>query len=198
MGRSKLGIELSCAGFGALGGLGLASALESRLDLVYVVVRKGSDKRWLDPYSQRAKRIGKPCIILEAENAERGMSFSIKSGVNAVLESLEIPHGLVIMLGDQPLVTGEMINRLIDNFYEHMGLDYVASSDGITRQPPVLLANSMFDELMKLEGDAGAKRLLGDSRWRGSDILAGDSKRLLDVDTEEDLQVLNDYCIALR
>lgn len=198
MGRSKLGIELACAGFETLGGLGLAAALESCLDIVYVVVRKGSDKRWLEPYSQRASRIGKPCIILEAEDAEQGMSFSIRSGVNAMLDSLKIPRGLVIMLGDQPLVTGEMINRLIGHFYEHTGLDYVFSSDGITRQPPILLASTMYDQLMKLEGDAGARRLLGDSRWRGSDILAEDSRRLLDVDTEEDMEVLNRYCIALK
>ncbi|MHA7963140.1 nucleotidyltransferase family protein [Paenibacillus sp. CAU 1782] len=198
MGRSKLDIEWPCAGGETLGGMGLAAALDSRLDSVYVVIRKGSDRSWLKPYSRGPDSIGKPCVILEAEGAELGMSHSIRSGLETIRLSGELPRGLVILLGDQPLVTGDMINHLICRFLGQKGLDYVASSDGVTRQPPILLASSMYGELLKLNGDAGARKLLADNQWRGDEVLVPDFGRLLDVDTEEDLQELNRYYIALK
>jgi molybdenum cofactor cytidylyltransferase len=63
----------------------------------------------------------------------------------------------------------------------------VASSDGVRPRPPALFGKALFDELLVLEGDQGARELIK----RGKHVVTSPAE-LVDVDTQEDLQALRD------
>ncbi|MBD2871160.1 nucleotidyltransferase family protein [Paenibacillus arenilitoris] len=196
----KQAMELS-AGI-PLGSLGLRALLSSRLDGVAVVVRPDDPLNWLESIGMEAAAVAHgagaaPRIVVCAE-AERGMAFSIRRGLEDVLEKRPETEAVVIALADQPFITADMIDELICRWREHPRLDYVAtagSDDGRGEPlllPPALLNRSMFEALRQLEGDAGARGLFRSSRYRGRGLPAPSGKTLLDVDT------LRQYDLACR
>jgi molybdenum cofactor cytidylyltransferase len=109
-----------------------------------------------------------------------GMAGSVAAGVAAVGNE---HAGAVILLGDMPLVTPALINRLIDCFGERDGLSAVVPVAGGRRGNPVLLSRSLFAQVMQLTGDSGARMLLE----QAGDMVA---EVLVDVDTRKALEAL--------
>ena len=64
----------------------------------------------------------------------------------------------VIMLADQPLVTADDINTLVE-VYRRTGKSIVASEYAGTSGAPMVLSKRLFAEVAALNGDEGAKRL---------------------------------------
>ena len=99
----------------------------------------------------------------------KGLSTSLISGINAVPDDCD---GAVVLLGDMPDVTAHTIDRLIAAFDpEEDRAICVATRDG-KRGNPVLWSREFFPDIRKLEGDVGAKSLIGenaDTRLRGRD-----------------------------
>lgn len=203
MGRSKLDIKLKGAGGVKLGELGLFAALSSQLDSIFVVKRSAGNDRGQTTVDEatgsgNGRRVanaapttcGKAVCVVEARDSALGMAHSITAGLQAALSSKAPLDAVIVMLADQPLISGSMIGALIRRFREEKNLDFVAYSNGNSLLPPVLLASSMFGELERLKGDAGARRLLSGDQWRGSVIPCEEPWRLLDVDTEDDLKEL--------
>ncbi|ULL19689.1 xanthine dehydrogenase [Paenibacillus sp. H1-7] len=183
MGRSKLSIELAAGR--RLGGYALDQALQSALNRV-VVVTRGGEVDWLSP------SFGAACTEGRLQRAvcfdsDKGMAHSLRCGLQAACEVSE-PDAVVVLLADQPLVSAEMINRLIGSYKECPGLDYVAAGCLGAPRPPVLFAKSMFDVLRKLEGDEGARSLFGLPHYSGMIREEAETYRFLDADTPEDLE----------
>jgi molybdenum cofactor cytidylyltransferase len=94
-----------------------------------------------------------------------GMGSSIRAGMTALAAAAPGARAVVITLCDQPLVTGAFIDRLAERYLAEagdsgMGAPTVAAEyDG---QPgvPALFPRSRFAELSRLDGAAGARRLL--------------------------------------
>ncbi len=185
MGRCKLSIPLHDGGW--LGGLALREILRSKLDRVYIVT-KDDEPAWLTDALSSAEAGKLERTVVKALHAEAGMSHSIRSGLRAAAASGA--DAVVIMLADQPFVTREHLNRLIACFSKAPSLHYVASNDGGGSMPPILIASSLFPELMKLEGDKGARELLRQSRFRGETLMPFNPLELADIDTEEELAEL--------
>ena len=112
---------------------------------------------------------------------ELGMSLSLRMGVEAARDSgIE---AVLVTLADMPQVTAAQIYRLFD---AAGGADtIVASSDGVHSKPPALFGANRFDALMSLAGEAGARDLI----LAGRHVVAHPDE-LIDVDTEEDLDLL--------
>lgn len=107
--------------------------------------------------------------------AEEGMSTSIRAGVYRA-EAMKA-DGVVLMTCDQPGVTAEHLRALCAEPEATAGSGY-AGKVGIPAYFPAV----RFAELMKLQGDAGARALLRGARSVLCEELG------LDVDTEEDLK----------
>lgn len=90
---------------------------------------------------------------------------------------------VLIALADMPRVTAAHIYRMFDAA-DGTGT-IVASSDGVSPMPPALIGRDLFDDLLALEGDEGARDLIK----RGHHVIAP-PKELFDVDTREDLETL--------
>ena len=117
-----------------------------------------------------------------------GISTSLKKGL-AKLVDLDVPAA-VIMLSDQPFVSEKTIRSLIDK-YASSGRPIVASEyDGVLGVP-ALFAREVFDELLALEGDTGARAVIRkSSATRVATIDAPEAA--FDVDTPTDHQRLQE------
>ena len=112
-----------------------------------------------------------------------GMASSIRIGIGNLLEA----DGVVITLCDQPFVTHATINSLLYKQQE-TGKKVVASAYNGISGVPVLFKQSLFNELLLLQGQEGAKKILHNH----PDDIATISfdKGSIDIDTLADYEEL--------
>jgi CTP:molybdopterin cytidylyltransferase MocA len=115
--------------------------------------------------------------------AETGMASSLKAGLAALNPDMV---AALVMLGDQPMVGSRTVSALLRAWRREGSRPAVAVSRGEAGKwaPPVILSRELFEELMTLEGDAGARQVL-DRRPELVDTVPS-LDRLDDVDTPED------------
>ncbi|WP_367649613.1 NTP transferase domain-containing protein [Paenibacillus sp. NEAU-GSW1] len=188
MGSQKLELELS-EGV-PLGGQALHVLLDSELSNIAVIIRPGEVPGWFRSLQQLARpEKFAACRVVVCAHADNGMSYSIRSGINAARSSRNGFDAIAIALADQPFITAEMVRRLLSVLEQDPQLDYAASAcDGVP-MPPAVFRASMAPALMSLEGDAGARKLFAQPHWKGSfvEFIGEEQKRLIDVDDAQGL-----------
>jgi molybdenum cofactor cytidylyltransferase len=122
-----------------------------------------------------------------------GMSSSIRCGLQALEASdRQTIEAAILMLCDQPFITSDIIERLVETFLEHRSLLVVSEyeTDGVkTRGVPALFSRPLFAELMELSGAAGAKRVIAQHEKEATIIAMPEAA--FDVDTADDYLALN-------
>ncbi len=113
-----------------------------------------------------------------------GMASSLRAGVAGLIADLD---GIVVLLGDVPLVHPSTLARLIDVWRK-------APSPAIVRpvwrgRPghPVLFASAFLPDLLKLQGDEGAQTVLQAHADRVIRVDTDDEGTTLDADTPDAL-----------
>jgi molybdenum cofactor cytidylyltransferase len=179
MGCNKLALDLEGI---PLGTWALRAALNSHLNHVILVVSPKQDMSWLDAAADNPK-----CIRTVSSNAPSGQAFSLHTGIETAQALNAV--ATIVLLADQPFVTVDVIHQMIDTYEKESELDYIAAADGDGAKPPILFSQRMFAELLQLQGDEGARRLLrGSSPWKGK-LLAEQNPRLFyDTDTKTDYE----------
>jgi molybdenum cofactor cytidylyltransferase len=115
----------------------------------------------------------------------KGLASSVKAGVLAVPRQAD---GAVICLGDMPMISSDLIDRLIDAFAPDRGnLIAVPVSDG-RRGNPVLWSRRFFNELMVLDGDVGARHLIAKHNEVVAEVPVEGDGAFLDIDTPQALE----------
>jgi molybdenum cofactor cytidylyltransferase len=118
-----------------------------------------------------------------------GLAGSVKAGVGAVPDTTD---GAIVCLGDMPLVDKGLIDRLIDAFDPERGaLIAVPVADG-RRGNPVLWSRRLFNELMTLQGDIGARHLIAQHQEAVAEVAVSGKSAFLDVDTPVELAAARD------
>ena len=112
-----------------------------------------------------------------------GLASSLKAGVGAVPVACD---GALILLGDMPRVTPQHIDGLIAAFAAAADAVVVPVHEG-RQGNPVLWPRRYFAELLQLQGDAGARRLIAEHRGRVREVQVGSDAIFADVDTPEAL-----------
>ena len=114
-----------------------------------------------------------------------GLASSVKAGIAAVPENAD---AAVICLGDMPLISAHLVDRLIEAFRPDGGnLIAVPVSDG-RRGNPVLWSRRFFNELMSLDGDIGARHLIAKHSEAVAEVPVEGSGAFLDIDTPQALE----------
>jgi molybdenum cofactor cytidylyltransferase len=113
-----------------------------------------------------------------------GLSSSLKTGIRALPEACD---GALILLADMPRITAAHLDRLIAAFAP--GTIVVPTHRG-RRGNPVLWPAALLGEMLQLEGDVGAKRLIGIYADRVREVDVGSEAIFADVDTPEALRLL--------
>lgn len=89
--------------------------------------------------------------------AAAGMGTSLRCA--AIMAERAGVDGLLVCLADMPLVPAAHYAGLVKAWEQHGGI--VASRDGPLVSPPAIFPRADFAALASLDGDQGAKRLLG-------------------------------------
>lgn len=172
MGRNKLLIE---AGGERLVRRAVRAALEGGLEPVLVVL--GHEAPLV-----AAALDGLPVTAVHAPRHALGLDASLDAGVGAVPADAA---AAVVLLGDMPLVTGEMVRALVER-HRATGAPLVASRYGGTVAPPALYARPVLPELRGGEGEGRGRELLRRRRQEAA-FVDWPSARLADVDAPGDL-----------
>ncbi|HVS90886.1 MAG TPA: nucleotidyltransferase family protein [Mucilaginibacter sp.] len=90
---------------------------------------------------------------------QRGMSSSIVSGIKALKELAPVPSSVILMVCDQPFVTSTLLDTLIAE-HRSTGNQIIACAYESVTGTPVLFHSTLYDQLLSLEGDAGAKKII--------------------------------------
>ncbi|MFY8016563.1 MAG: nucleotidyltransferase family protein [Inhella sp.] len=117
-------------------------------------------------------------VVLSPAQAARGMGSSIAAGVAA---SSDAP-GWLIVPGDMPLLHSSTLRSVAVKLMQD---PIVFAQYKGQRGHPVGFSSELYSELMSLEGDEGARRLL--ARFAAEPVVVNDPGVLVDVDTEADL-----------
>jgi len=118
---------------------------------------------------------------VENEQWETGMASSIVAGISQLKQF----NGFLILLGDMPLVTPELINEII----VHSSADKIVIpiKDGLHGNP-VFFGSKFRDELLTLYGDSGAKKVIQDNLLSMIKIEIQSNTIFKDYDTKESLE----------
>jgi molybdenum cofactor cytidylyltransferase len=135
---------------------------------------------------------GLPVRPVLNEQWREGMGTSIRIGVSALTAENAELAALLILLCDQPLLTPAHLNALVAAHRADVsGIKIVASEYGATLGPPCLFDRALFEELVALTGDEGARRIIR------RHAAAGDAVRSIpfpegaaDIDTPDDYRRL--------
>ncbi len=150
---TRLGMPKQLARFGTttLLGRAVASASETSAASISVVVGAKADAVRRE-VAQRSVR------VVPNEEWKTGLSSSVRAAVGALEPSVQ---GILFMACDQPLVTGALLQDIIDRFLASR-TSIVACAYAGTIGIPALFPRAHFPALKSLKGDAGAKSLLLD------------------------------------
>ncbi len=127
---------------------------------------------------------GLPVAFVHNPSFADGLGTSLKAGIAALPAAAD---GVVVCLGDMPQVDAALIDRLIGALDPDKGaLIAVPSIDG-QRGNPVVWSSRFFPDLMAVEGDIGARHLIGRYSEAVVEVPLTGNAALTDVDTPEAL-----------
>ncbi len=106
----------------------------------------------------RAALSGLPARFVVNRRYAAGLAGSLRAGIRALPPEA---GGALVALGDQPDVRADVVAALLAAFRTGAGPIVAPSYRGF-RGNPVLFHCSLFPELLRLRGDAGARTLLAD------------------------------------
>lgn len=125
-----------------------------------------------------------PATVVPNDHADEGIASSIRAAVSSCSDR----PAVMIALGDEPRVDRALIGSIVNRWQETSAPIVAPRFAGVVGHP-VLFDRSCFADLLALEGDAGARALIGKM---GDDVLYIDIDQAspIDVDTPDDLRSL--------
>ena len=152
-------------------------------DAIPVIVILGANADLME------KEIDEKKVHIE-ENKEwkEGMASSVRCGINILNHIAPSSDGVIIMVCDQPFVSSSLLNELI-KVQKDTGKPIVTSQYENAIGPPALFHKTIFQELLALRGDAGARKII---EQRRDDVATVSFKKgSIDIDTEADYKALS-------
>src|ERR1700686_2078185 len=132
--------------------------------------------------------------VVHNQDYQQGMGTSLRSGLAAVEAKAS---AALIVLADQPFVRPETLNKLIACHQESKPQIIIPMYRGF-RGNPVLLDRSVFPELKELSGDVGCRAIFGSHTENIRKLAVDDVGILLDIDSREEYQKLEEAYAAKR
>lgn len=118
------------------------------------------------------------------EDWESGMASSIKLGLKNLSPGVQ---AVLIILCDQPLINHEMLDNLIIAWGKGKN-KIVASEYSSTTGVPAIIPDNFYNDIKKLSGDTGAKKILSENKQNVTTISLPEAE--FDIDTEKDFSDL--------
>jgi molybdenum cofactor cytidylyltransferase len=126
---------------------------------------------------------GLPVRLVHNPDFADGLATSLKAGITALSADAD---AAIVCLGDMPCVDAKLMRQLIAAFAPERGVLVVVPTFAGKRGNPVLWSRRFFPDLLAIEGDVGARHLIG--RYGEAVVEVPVEKgTLVDVDTPETL-----------
>ena len=132
--------------------ISVKNILESSVDELIIITGHKSDE------ITNTIDINKKIKFIFNKDYKSGMASSIKTGLNNLSEKTK---SFLICLGDMPMINKDIYNQLIKKLKNK---DIVVPIYKNQQGNPVLFSISMKNEIMNIEGDNGAKKILEKNR----------------------------------
>jgi molybdenum cofactor cytidylyltransferase len=129
----------------------------------------------------------RPVRFVHAQDYAEGLSASLKAGIAAVPPECA---AAIVCLGDMPLVTGRMIDRLLAMYDADEGRLIALPTFRGKQGNPMLWDRRFFPEILEISGDSGARFLVGKHAESVVELEMADDAVLRDFDTTESLATL--------
>jgi molybdenum cofactor cytidylyltransferase len=126
---------------------------------------------------------GLPVQFVHNPDYAAGLSTSLKVGIAALPESAA---ATLVLLADMPRVEAAAINSLVAAFDPDRGTHVVVPTFEGRRGNPVLWSRRFFEALAGIQGDVGARHLIGENAAVVTEVELGPAVAL-DLDTREAL-----------
>ena len=123
--------------------------------------------------------------IVVNEAWETGLSSSIKAGIETIESHHKNLDAVLVLLSDQPHVSVSLITKLIDSF-SLSGKAITASEYNGIVGVPAIFPKLYFDNLKRITGDKGARKLLIEQAHNVKTITFAEGR--IDIDTPSDLE----------
>jgi molybdenum cofactor cytidylyltransferase len=130
---------------------------------------------------------GRPVRYVHAPDYAQGLAESLKTGIAAVPPECA---AAIVCLGDMPLVTGRMIDRLLAMYDPDEGRSIVLPTFRGKQGNPMIWDRRYFPEILGISGDSGARFLVGKYAEQVAEVEMADDAVLRDFDTTESLATL--------
>ncbi len=128
-----------------------------------------------------------PVTVVQNPDWQEGMASSIRAGLQELIRQKPELSEVIFMVSDQPFVDAALLKRLVQAKQESRS-SIVASAYQGTWGTPVLFDKVYFPELLALQGQEGAKKIILKHQPQVTSISfeAG----AIDIDTQEDYKAL--------
>ena len=161
----------------------LDAALNSRLRTV-VLVLGHEHKAILQALGAKTDHPGLKVVI--NPNYRDGQSTSLKAGLTCVRQAFS---SVMYLLADQPMINSDAIDRMLDQFHNSDKDICVPVFEG-RRGTPTIFKQSIYEEIMMIDGDIGARSIIGKKAERVLYAEIKDPLCFFDIDSPEDLENL--------
>jgi molybdenum cofactor cytidylyltransferase len=175
MGQSK---QLMKIGQQPLLAKAVETALDTGLKKIAVVLGANAEahKKIIEQY---------PVDIVKNSGWSAGIGSSLKAGVDHLINAMSSIDRVIIMVCDQPLLTSKHLKALIEE-QAKSEKHIVASAYGDTLGTPALFDKKYFGQLLSLNDEDGAKKIIQTNNDDVSSIPF--SQGQIDLDTPEDFR----------
>jgi molybdenum cofactor cytidylyltransferase len=154
-------------------GNAIEQAIQSKGNAVYVVLGANADRI--------APTIAHYNIqTIENKNWKNGLGNSIACGIHFIKENQGDYDAILITLADQPLLTADYYNLLIDTYSQKVA-KIIASETNNAPSVPAIFDALYFEKLSQLNQDKGAKEILLASE--NEVFVVRSNANLMDIDT---------------
>jgi molybdenum cofactor cytidylyltransferase len=136
----------------------------------------------------RAALAGRNLRFIHAPHHAEGLAESLKSGLMALPDDVA---GVLVCLGDMPLVKADTLRRIIAAYDPDEGRAIIVPTHQGEFGNPVLWDRSFIPEMMQLTGDQGARKLLRGHAELVTELALESDGILRDFDTPQSLAGLD-------
>ncbi|MEJ2647168.1 MAG: nucleotidyltransferase family protein [Sedimentisphaerales bacterium] len=151
--------------------------LASKIKKVYVIVGH-------QPEMIEKELSGRPVEIIGNPKYKSGMLSSVRAGLRDIPENCD---ALLVVLGDQPSITSELIGSMIQTFYSSEKKIIVPLHND-KRGHPLLLSKIYRDEILTKYDEVGLRGILVDHDDDVFELSVSSPSVLLDMDYPEDYE----------
>lgn len=164
----------------------LNAALQSELNHI-VLVLGHAHQNILQALGARTSH--KRLQVVINHNYLEGQSRSVQAGLSVIRQAFP---AVMFLLGDQPMLDSRTIDHLLERFRDS-GKDICVPVYKGKRGNPTIFNRALYDQLMAIDGDIGARDVIHANPERVLHIEIDDPLCFFDIDSQKDLENLQSH-----